>query len=87
MGYFPTYSLGNIYAAQLFNAYQKNNPADVQMEGGDLHPLREWLRSHIHQYGRQYNPKMLIEKATGKAPNSKYLIEYLNAKYSELYKL
>ena len=85
-GYFPTYSLGNVYAAQLFAA-ASNDLGDLpgQFARGEFAPLREWLSEKIHRHGRRYPPRELIERATGAAPTAAPMIEYLNQKYGELY--
>jgi carboxypeptidase Taq len=88
MGYFPTYSLGNIFSAQLF---QKAKTDIVDLETGfgkgNFKPLREWLRENVHRHGRMYMPKELIENAVGEKPSSKAFVEYLEGKYSALYEL
>ena len=80
-GYFPTYTLGNIYSAQLFQAANRDlgglSPA---ISKGDFQPLLEWLRSRIHRHGQTYLPMELIERATGEPVQSKYLIEHLATK-------
>lgn len=87
-GYFPTYTLGNLYSAQLFAAAKRQLP-DLAGEiiKGNFMELREWLRSNIHVHGRRYSPKELILKATGNKPASVYLIDYLDRKYSDIYRL
>lgn len=88
MGYFPTYALGNLYAAQLFEQIQRDLPglwADV--ERGDFAPLLGWLREHVHQYGRRLLPGELIEKATGAKPTAEPYLNYLRKKYGALYGL
>ncbi len=85
-GYFPTYTLGNLYAAQLFDS-MKNEFEDVNkmIEKGNWSPLLKWLREHIHEKGRLYNPSDLIENATGKKPSSAPFLKYLNEKYGRIY--
>ncbi len=85
-GYFPTYTLGNLYAAQLFETMKnKFEDVDQMIENGDWEPLLQWLRENIHEKGRLYNPSDLIENATGNAPSSEPFLKYLNEKYSALY--
>lgn len=81
IGYFPTYTLGNIYAAQLFEA------ADRELGGvasliakGEFTPLLAWLREKVHRFGRRYPPMALIENATGTAFSSDALIRHLRTK-------
>ena len=85
-GYFPTYTLGNLYAAQFFNAFAHAHPNwKERLAAGDLDFIREWLRSHIHQYGRQYTSDELCSKVTGRNLSEKPFIDYLNRKYKALY--
>ncbi len=87
-GYFPSYSLGNLYAAQLLNTIKKELPNFYQLiETGQFSVIREWLRVNIHQYGKLYTPGELIVKVTGEELNAKYLVDYLEEKYSKVYQL
>jgi carboxypeptidase Taq len=81
IGYFPTYSLGNVYAAQLYNKINKEIPGlQKAFSGGDFSLFLKWLRKNIHHLGGRYYPEDLIQKATGEGLNSKYLIDYLKQK-------
>jgi carboxypeptidase Taq len=81
LGYFPTYSLGNIYAAQLFNKVKKEIPnIETGFAKGDFSPLLNWLRINIHQEGSRYYPEDLIKKVTNEGLNPKYLVDYLKGK-------
>src|SRR5690606_19585407 len=75
-GYFPTYALGNIYAAQFFESFENHYP-DWQMRvaAGDLLFVRNWLQKSIHCYGRQYSSKELLMHVTGNAFSA---IPYVN---------
>jgi carboxypeptidase Taq len=87
-GYFPTYSLGNLFSAQIWSAIQREIPdVEKQIAAGKFQALREWLRKKIHHHGREYPAAELIKRATGKAPDSRYFTEYVNAKFGELYDL
>jgi carboxypeptidase Taq len=87
-GYFPSYSLGNLYAAQILYTIKKQLPDfDTLIANGQFSTIREWLREHIHQYGKQYTPEELIQRVTGEPLNSKYLIQYLEEKYTDVYRL
>ncbi len=87
-GYFPSYTLGNIYAAQLHWRLTQDIPHwQCRIESGQFAELLEWMRRHIHRLGSLYPPHQLIEQATGQPPRSEFLIEYLENKYSELYGL
>jgi carboxypeptidase Taq len=78
LGYFPTYTLGNIYAAQLFNKVTQEIPnLKSGFMKGEFAPLLKWLRKNIHQEGGRYYPEELIKKVTGEGLNPKYLIAYL----------
>ena len=87
-GYFPTYSLGNLYAAQFFaHAEQDLGDLDEQFRRGEFQPLREWLREHIHRHGRRYSPAELVERVTGKPLSHEALMTHLTGKFGELYGL
>jgi len=87
-GYFPTYALGNLYSAQIYNKLEEDLPnLNEQVSHGDFANLREWLRKQIHQYGRLYSPPELIQKVTGQPLSAKYFNTYINSKYSEIYGL
>lgn len=85
-GYFPSYCLGNILAAQLWHTMNQTIPSlQTSIAEGDFSPLLNWLRQNIHQWGKQYNTYELVQKVTGEPLNSKYLIDYLSEKYLLLY--
>ncbi len=87
-GYFPSYALGYIYAAQIKNAMSKDLPNfDQLLEEGTLLPIKEWLTENIHQYGKLKQPVEIIKDITGEGLNAEYLIRYLEEKYSEVYRL
>ena len=86
-GYFPTYTLGNLFAAQLFTTIKKQTPDwEKTILKGDLLFLKEWLHKNIYQYGKRYSSKALIKKATGQNLTSKYFVKYLQDKYRGIYK-
>jgi carboxypeptidase Taq len=86
VGYFPTYTLGNIYAAQLFAKAQSDLPElERSFSQGDYTPLREWLRDRVHRHGRRYRPAELIERATRSPIDHRPLLAALRSKYGELY--
>jgi carboxypeptidase Taq len=77
-GYFPTYSLGSFYAAQLFSAAENQiNSLDTAIGSGDTAPLLEWLRHQVHRHGRRYTSEELCRKATGKTLDISYFLSYL----------
>lgn len=86
MGYFPTYVLGNLYAAQIFETFALDHPDwESKVSTGNLLFINDWLKTHIHQYGRQYSPHDLIIKVTGKPLSEKPFLNYLNEKYQKIY--
>jgi carboxypeptidase Taq len=81
LGYFPTYSLGNIYSAQLFNKAKKDiSGLEAGFSKGEFGEFLAWLRKNIHQHGSRYQPEELIKRVTGEGLDSKYLIEHLKSK-------
>ncbi len=87
-GYFPTYTLGNLYAAQLFNqAKEDMKDLNTQMEKGELLSLKSWLNDKVHRWGRQYTSDELIRRITGEPLNPDYFTKGLDEKYSKLYRL
>lgn len=88
IGYFPTYTLGNLYAAQLFATCTQAYPQWKQrVAKGELGFLREWLHDKVHRHGRQYPPRELIQQCTGTPLNEQPFLTYLESKYSALYSL
>ena len=88
IGYFPTYTLGNLYGAQFFEAARQALPElDSQIERGEFFPLREWLRENIHCHGKRFRATDLIERVTGKPPSSEAFLTYMETKFGELYGL
>tara|TARA_B100001113_G_scaffold134106_1_gene109958 strand:- start:1566 stop:3062 length:1497 start_codon:yes stop_codon:yes gene_type:complete len=87
-GYFPTYTLGNLYAAQLLAAMESDiGDIDKIVESGQWQPMLDWLRSKIHQQGSKWTPSELIQNATGAPPTPQPFIDYVEKKYGELYNL
>lgn len=87
-GYFPTYSLGNLYSAQIWKRAQREIPdVEARLAKGDLVTLRDWLRKKIHRPGRTYPVPELMRRATGSKPSPKDFVEYMESKYGELYDL
>ncbi|KIC75100.1 Thermostable carboxypeptidase 1 [Neochlamydia sp. TUME1] len=85
-GYFPTYTLGNLYASHLFSAFEKQHPDwQEQVSRGDLLFIKEWLNLHVHRYGRQYDSKKLLKLVTKKEFNEEAYIDYLYNKYKSIY--
>jgi carboxypeptidase Taq len=82
IGYFQSYTLGNIYGGQLRNKMLQDIP-DLyqQIANGNFVALNKWNYEKIHQYGKLYSPNELIMKVTGEEIQSKYFVEYLNKKF------
>ena len=88
IGYFPTYALGNLYAAQFYaQASRDVGPLDEQFARGEFAPLLEWLREKIHRQGQCYTARELIEAVSGEPLSHDALIDYLRAKYTHYYQL
>ena len=88
IGYFPTYLLGNLYAAQLFQQAQKDLPNLFELfRAGELMTLREWLRQKVHGHGKLYSASELICRVSGEPLDSNYFLSYLEHKFGALYAL
>jgi carboxypeptidase Taq len=88
IGYFPTYTLGNLYAAQFMEKARQELPGlDDDFRRGDFSRLKGWLRVKIHSRGQRYRAGELCQRITGKPLSHKPLIAYLREKYSPLYAL
>lgn len=86
-GYFPSYALGYMYAAQLHHAMKKEIDVDTVLSSDDYSPIKNWLTQHIHQYGASRKPNQLILDATGEELNPQYLIDYMKSIYFDVYKI
>jgi carboxypeptidase Taq len=87
-GYFPTYTLGNLYSAMFLEKLRRDLPDLWERVGrGELRPLLEWLRANIHHQGFLYPAEELVQSVTGKGLSDKPFLEYLTAKYRPLYGL
>ncbi|MGP4067856.1 carboxypeptidase M32 [Halobacillus sp. B29] len=84
-GYFPSYALGYMYAAQIENQMSKEIDINRVIEQGDFKQVKEWLTSRIHQYGKMKKPLELLEEVTGEGLNPDYLVDYLTNKYKHIY--
>jgi carboxypeptidase Taq len=88
IGYFPTYSLGNLYAAQFYEQAEHDvGPLDEPFRLGDFRPLLLWLREKIHRHGRRYRARELVQRVTGRPLSHEPLIRHLHRKFSPLYEL
>jgi len=87
-GYFPTYALGNLISAQLWEKLSQEMPdIDDQMRRGEFANLTEWMRSNIHVHGKKYKPQELVQRVTGSKIDPAPYLRYLTTKYSEIYGL
>jgi carboxypeptidase Taq len=86
LGYFPTYTLGNLFAAQFMHRAKLDMPRlEDDFRRGDFTRLKTWLNDKIHRQGQRHRPRELAETVTGQKLSHKPLVEYLRGKYSELY--
>ena len=81
-GYFPTYTMGTLYASQWQHYLEETSPFGLNVGQGNFKAILDWHRANIHSYGRRYSSGELCNKATGKALNPQYFIDYLKQKYS-----
>jgi carboxypeptidase Taq len=87
-GYFPTYSLGSLYAAQLLSTAKNQIPElTSKIELGDSSCLLDWLRDNIYPWGRLFTSEELCRKVTGEGLNTRFFLDYLLDKYGNIYDL
>jgi carboxypeptidase Taq len=87
-GYFPTYTLGNLYASQFMASLRSEVPdLDGRLASGDLKTPLEWLRSSIHVHGRVFSAAELCRRVTGEALDPGFFVGYLREKYGLIYEL
>jgi len=88
MGYFPTYTMGNLYAAQLFEAAGRElGDLDAMFEQGEFRPLRTWLNDNVHAHGRRLSAAELCEHVTGEPLSADPLLRHLEGKLRPIYGL
>ncbi|WP_432256148.1 carboxypeptidase M32 [Limimaricola sp. AA108-03] len=88
MGYFPTYSLGNVYAGCLHAALRADRPGlDAELARGDLSGATAWLRDKVQRHGALMSPRETIQAACGAVPSEAPLLDYLETKFGALYDL
>lgn len=88
IGYFPTYTLGNLYSAQFYSASKRDIPdLEEQITKGEFTDFLQWLRKNIHIHGKLYTARDLVMQVTGEPLKSQYFMDYLKKKYSEIYNL
>lgn len=87
-GYFPTYALGNLVSAQLWEKMSEDiNDIDGKIANADFSSILGWLRKNIHVHGAKYEPQELVEKVTGSKITPEPFIKYLNKKFGKIYNL
>jgi len=85
-GYFPSYTLGNIYDGQILFAMEKDIPNwGGLVKKGDFDTIKQWLTRNVYSQGRLYDPMDLLKKITGEEINVKHYLDYLSTKFSKLY--
>ena len=85
-GYFPTYSLGNIIGAQVWEKIMADVPdLHAQLESGEFTQLREWLREHLHKHGRKFTPQEMRQRLLGGRIDVGPYVRYMKGKYAEIY--
>lgn len=85
-GYFPTYTLGNMYAAHFYNAADRElGGLSAMFAAGEFMPLKEWLNSNIHRHGKQFPPTRLVQEVTGESLSHAPLMSHLRARFGPLY--
>lgn len=82
-GYFPSYALGNAFGAQLYHRMKQEMDFDGLLREGRADVIREYLREHIHQYGKLKTSRQLLKDATGEDFNPAYYVEYLTERYGK----
>lgn len=86
MGYFPTYALGNLISAQLWEVINREIPdLSEQIQRGEFAALAEWLREKIHRHGAKYEPQELVQRVTGSKIDPAPYLRYLTQKFSRIY--
>ena len=86
-GYFPTYALGTVYASQIFNTINKKLNVKEILQSGNTKPILKFLVDNIHKYGSLKTADEIIFNLSNEYLNSKYYIDYLERKFSEIYNL
>ncbi len=87
MGYFPSYALGNAFAAQIYHTMKKELPVEELLRKGKIAEITAYLREHIHQYGASKEPREMLKALTGEEFNPDYYIQYLKEKFEQVYQL
>ena len=80
-GYFPTYTLGSLYAAQLIETYERDHKLGNEIASGNFKPLRTWLKHHVHNEGDRLPAEDLIAKVTGKGLDAAAYFRHVERKF------
>jgi len=86
-GYFPSYALGNAYNAMYLKEISKDMDFKKAISDGDFESIKEWMKEHVFKHANVLTPKEWLKELTGKTLSAKDFLEYLNDKYTEIYKL
>jgi carboxypeptidase Taq len=87
-GYFPTYSLGSVIAAQLFEAARADlDGLEESIQSGEFDPLHDWLTEHVHRHGKRHETNELVRRATGEDVSAAAFVDHATEKYGALYGL
>lgn len=86
-GYFPSYALGSAFGAQMYFHMRKVLDFDGALESGHIEEIREYLREHIHRFGKLKTSRELLKDMTGEDFDPKYYVKYLKEKYGRLYQI
>lgn len=86
-GYFPSYALGSAFGAQMYARMKKEMDVDKLLEEGKIGVIRQYLRDHIHQYGKLKKSREILKEMTGEDFQPQYYVDYLKEKYKKLYHL
>ncbi|WP_294975516.1 carboxypeptidase M32 [uncultured Leuconostoc sp.] len=86
-GYFPSYALGHLYAAQFKATMAKTLDFEAIFKSGDYSPIFDWRQAHIWQYGGAVDPNEILENVTGESLNPKYWLDFMTKLYEDAYQL
>jgi carboxypeptidase Taq len=84
-GYFPSYALGHLYAAQFQATMAKSLDFEAIFQSGDYSPIFEWRKEHIWQYGGAVDPQVILKQATGESLNPQYWLDLQTKQYLKAY--
>jgi carboxypeptidase Taq len=87
IGYFPTYALGNLISAQIWDKVTADLPdLEAGFEQGEFGPLRDWLRENLHRHGRKFTPGETLERVVGtREIDPEPYVRYLRGKLADIY--